>query len=448
MNVLLTPFAQEKINKHYTNKFTSPDGIFVFRRINEVKCGIIPKLICKFEPRGETVITDTKDLSPEEIKQYVSKYHNNFSCISYARQLRDENYKIVGKNVFMRKANYKDLDILGTKLFSPKKSDIPTPLKDDLVFMFISHKSLNKKRKRGELIEADDWCVVSDQFLHFWTALTSDWCESFDKLIPSRTSIQDREKILRKKLFSKNILLVNSYFKYKTTIEKAGGIIADEDLLKRYWHLRTEDLSRSFRHMDVYGAIICMTRYGEVPSGANVPNYSVNYKGESYIKRQWYFDDNFVSSVFQSAGLSQYPVDKLLQNFENQEGDINTINAIVTYLSTQISEIREPSQPIMEKKITVEDFPPIEESLQKESINSADSKESKSDIVDQPIVLQTSEENIISCASEDGSVDVTIKVGESKTENELPQLFTFNLQINIPATGNWSDVLSHNDDEW
>lgn len=330
--LLLSSTAKNLIRDYLKGKLLGDgDGCYIFRRFDRlIKASPVSSITRHFGPDVYETLESVEGVDSEIIKKSVEIKHKWFSGFAYGRQLRDEHANLVNKEIYLHSSNYSQLD---TSLhYTFKFSDARqltshiTPRRDDLIFIFISNKTLSDfaidkdqgpKKKRAKP-KADAWCIVSEQFLKAWTLIQYDWHDSFDKYIPIATPFQEREKILRDKLFIGNKLMTHSWLKHKLSLEAEGKVMSAEKSRETYWYLRTEYVSRKW--VDVWCALVLIARYGELPCPVNVPN---NSKGSNDTKidtqhhrNVWSLPTFFVTMVLHKCLPSNFFISEHLINYD------------------------------------------------------------------------------------------------------------------------------------
>lgn len=144
----------------------------------------------------------------------------------------------------------------------------------------------------GQLPTARFWCPVSEQFLRMWTAV----------MFNSHRSLSKRNGDLPEAemhwLMGGNRLTTNSHRKW-TLSHKHNDVEADEEeSKKRFFYIRTEEASRRWCH--VYAAIVLMARYGQLPSGSNLPT---NRGPNDLNMNTWDLPEGFVVKFLAKHGV-------------------------------------------------------------------------------------------------------------------------------------------------
>ena len=128
-----------------------------------------------------------------------------------------------------------------------------------------------------------------------------DWHETFDKMIACDTLKENREKVLRDKLFKGNKLMTNSWLKTYLSLESEGKVMTVEESREKYWFYRTENVS--IKWVDVYTSIVLIIRYNELPCYLNVPSHLNVETKEKFNRDNWSLPASFLSDLFKSAGI-------------------------------------------------------------------------------------------------------------------------------------------------
>lgn len=291
------------------------DGYCCFRRFGGLTSTVYPSSITKkmsFEDVEERMNLNTFSyVSDAELDRYVKIVYPYFYGETTSQCVRDEPNFLRGKRVSIHSSDYSQLTqdfVLGQRIEAVTPLSITQAGSGDLLYLYISKETLRNwslnGAKTGNIIKADKWCIISEQFLKMWTAIVYEWhTPTFDKLIPKKSS--DKEKDLREKLFSGNRLMTNGWLKTKLALEESGLEMSLERSKDVYWRQRTEELSTKF--VDVYAATVLMARYGEVPTHNNVPNNRgpATTSGSISEKRtKWSYPQSFPDILCSKAGVA------------------------------------------------------------------------------------------------------------------------------------------------
>ena len=293
----LTNTAKNALRDSLKSKFTSNQGVVLFRRIDTVIPEGDPK-VYKFFCNGEH--TQVTEWTNTDLQKDHVILHKSFWCVTYNQNIREEPKSTFRRKIRLPSDNHYDVNILRDDVFVKEPSQAPTPNKNDLAFIFISYNSIRKAGGNGNLI-ADKWGLVSEQFLRFSNLIKCDWCKAFDEVVPKTTPVEERETILRQKLISgKNRIATSTWMKWSQTITDYEGVIDEVDSVKRFFLIKTERNSSAFT--DVYLALVLMARYGEIPCPANViKNPTPDANGKICYKRSWNIPRHFMAEVFSNG---------------------------------------------------------------------------------------------------------------------------------------------------
>lgn len=294
---------------------TTMNGYCFFRRFNYFLSTDGKQIITKNIDYNTSIICNSFDgISPEDMDRYMEIKYRSFSGITYSDCVRPENSdELTNRKITIHSKNYSQVDFTLNYTFefsNDKRLCSPiTPVRGDLLFIFVSTENLNKVPSSLTHLSADKWCIVSDQFLHMYSAIMYDWDDTFQHMMPKKMQsapLEEREKILKSKLFTGNRLMTNSWLKYKLALEDNGQKLSKDESQKRYWHLRTEFSARKW--VDVYVAIVLIARYGELPCPNNIPDYvqGPDARIPVFHRKKWnlpvFFMTNFLRGVLDSNG--------------------------------------------------------------------------------------------------------------------------------------------------
>jgi hypothetical protein len=120
--------------------------------------------------------------------------------------------------------------------------------------------------------------------------------DALTSLVPKSTHREQREMKLKEKLFSGNRLMTNTWLKTKLAHEQNNEVFPREESIKAYWHLRCDNASRYY--VDVFAALVLISRYGELPCASNVPNT----KDGGFQRIMWNLPTDFVQNLFELSG--------------------------------------------------------------------------------------------------------------------------------------------------
>ena len=305
-----------------------PSGICIFRRFERLmtsstlKNDVQPIIVKHLDPyTKETLQFDEylKEISQKELEKNIEVVHKSYSGLSLPNMVREEPLETEGKRIYLRSAAKLNMipDGLHPMSFAlAKRCNAVTPLPNDLLFIFISNKTLDrisgkiikkpgenksKNKKEYNTVKATKFCICSEQFLRMWTLVMHDWHETFDKMIACDTLKEDREKVLRDKLFKGNRLMTNSWLKTYLSLESEGKDMTIDESREKYWFYRTE--ISSIKWVDVYTSIILIIRYNELPCYLNVPSHLNVETKEKFSRDSWSLPPAFLSNLLKSAGI-------------------------------------------------------------------------------------------------------------------------------------------------
>jgi hypothetical protein len=285
------------------------DGKCFFRRFSRLMSTTEPyKITENIDPDTSIILNNLNDITPTQMDRYVEiNYKSFFGCTS-GRYVRDDEPECVkNTEIFLHSNSYSQVDLTLNYTFDfsndKRLCSAITPFQDDLILIFMTNEKLEyiKSKKPSVRPPADKWCIVSEQCLHAYTAIFNDWHETFDNFVGPNVSNEERESVLKSKLFSGNRLMTNSWLKYKLATLSNDIPFTQNVSREKYWHLRTEYASR--RWVDVYTALILVARYGELPCPCNIPDYRKpsDVKIKEIHRLQWNLPPNFITMLIQRA---------------------------------------------------------------------------------------------------------------------------------------------------
>lgn len=239
------------------------------------------------------------DLMERQIETYYSKFYCFASEVPLRPGTPGEN-KAGRKRILLNSKNYGEPDFFNKMDFKmnrsppPKKGD-PSPPQ-----LAIPREPRTVKGQkctdiacilavpgRGGL-EAKTWFVCSPQLMRAWTAIMFKTHDTFSKIAPEEDDSTEGEiSALRKKMFSGNYTITNSYLGWLMSCHQNGLLSNSDEIRKRFWNLRSEYASRAYIH--VYSALVLMLRYHECPGPHNIPNKL----DEGPHMRTWYLPQIF-----------------------------------------------------------------------------------------------------------------------------------------------------------
>jgi len=248
-------------------------------------------------------MADYEKLSPDDRKKYVNIIYKDFCMKTSPRYIREENSKISGKVIYLKKYNYAELDVFENYTFDFGKSrgSPCTPMPDDLVFGYISKENyddwvLKSKTNQRYQLRADKWFVASDQFLRAWTVLVYENHDIIRKIVPNKYRDTDEfESMVRKNLFRSNRLMTNTLLKRK--LLNNTSILQDDEFKKIFVYMRTETASKKW--VDIWACLVMIVKYGEIPCYTNKMVHYNNDGTCSELQRQsWSIPSDFVRMFF------------------------------------------------------------------------------------------------------------------------------------------------------
>lgn len=256
----------------------------VFRRVGPVITKDTDLIsVNYFGPEGQKQLDPATykrdDYSSKEYEQNIEENYSKFFFFTTQARVRD-NDQHPGEQIFCASNYYSQLDFTdsGDLEFSKKRymrTITAPPRPGDLVCLIPTRSTKGRKN-----LQARFWFTCSEQFLRAWTLIMYFDHDSFEA--------HGEEPRMREMYFSGNRLTTNNYKKWEMACKQAKMDLDLEEANKRYFHLRTEHISRRFLH--VYAALVLMTRYKELPCKHNVP---VVHVGPTVEK--WNLPRDFVS---------------------------------------------------------------------------------------------------------------------------------------------------------
>lgn len=260
---MLTPVNIPADTRNAMNKVISSNiNGFLFRRVKSVKHG---NLLGATYHTGDGLSNSVRVVSLEEnaraqwtsaqIEHNLEFVHEEFEALTETRSLRG-NDPYNGRVITCKSADRAEMN---PRSFELKKNSnmcgTVAPRVGDLVCMFVDQPT----NSRGGLC-ASKWFICSEQFLRAWTLVT----------YPTHPSYKGKtEERLREWVLSGNRLATNSARKNALAYSQNGEFPDREEAEKRFFRLRVETCAKGWTH--VYCAMVLMARYGEIPSGGNIP---------------------------------------------------------------------------------------------------------------------------------------------------------------------------------
>ncbi len=236
-----------------------------------------------------------------ERDRYIQTVHHSFTAYTTPMTFdQDEPIQIKGKRIRLPSSSHGEFNIDEFKYMD--SPCVATPIKGDLVCICMSQASLMSipvhKSKTTPTVNMC-WFVCSEQFKRAWNMVMYHWDETFDRMIPKNTSPDQKENALRKKMFCGNRLMTNSCRKAILAREQSGDPMTKEEIENAFWFRREEKVS--LKWVDVYAAIVLMSRYGELPGPTNVPNNVGTTENPCPKRTKWDLPDEFVSNLIMKA---------------------------------------------------------------------------------------------------------------------------------------------------
>lgn len=316
MNILtISDGTKSSIRKYIQTKFSgNGKGVYFFRRFNCCISASQTTIINHIGPNASALLHDLSNITEKQIKKNIEIRSTNFFGIVNQKEIRKESTDTSGIKFSVHSKTYKHLDLTSnsddcfefTKSLQEDNKCFSEPQKGDLLYLFISNDTINvinsKKSNKNAKYKVDGWCVVSEQFLRFWTLVMYEEHESITKLISKSITGDKRDIAIKEKLFSGNKLMTNSLRKYMLMLEDADEKISVDEMREKFWYLRSENASKKW--IDLYTAMILIVKYGEIPCQHNIPNNKIP-AGHSTIKNYdrlyWDIPQNFVVSFIFNA---------------------------------------------------------------------------------------------------------------------------------------------------
>ena len=133
----------------------APNGICIFRGFERLTNSTLSSpvtMIKHLDPyTTETISSDIpiKDIPRKELEKNIEIIYKSFSGLSLPNTIRDEPIETEGKRIYLRSVDYAKLNMnpdgLSPMSFSlAKRCTATTPLPNDLLFIFISNKTLDR----------------------------------------------------------------------------------------------------------------------------------------------------------------------------------------------------------------------------------------------------------------------------------------------------------------
>ena len=252
---------------------------------------------------------DVPTFSDSDEEHFVERRYSQFYAFTTERSLRAHgkggaSSKWNGRQVHLRSGAYAPFSLVTMRFDTsdpsrrfcapcpraarPNPDNSKQTLPGDLIACLPVEPAHNSSR----LPTARFWCPVSEQFLRMWTAVMF---ESHPSLVKKAGDLAPAE---RHWLMGGNRLTTNSHRKWAQALADNDAAIDGEESARRFFYIRTEEASKRWCH--VYAAIVLMARYGEFPSGANLPT---NRGPNDLNVNQWDLPENFVVDFLARNGV-------------------------------------------------------------------------------------------------------------------------------------------------
>lgn len=238
-----------------------------------------------YKPTEEPVFTSKQE------EQNVERHASKFFCMTKDSSLRPGTFgerNVKSQKILLKSDNYGQLDIFNNMDFKFSTcSNTVLPVKGDIACIL-------PKKTKGQGPEARYWFICSPQFLRTWTLIHFKEHDVIKKLAPDEESV-------RRKVFSGNTTMTNSYLSWLVSCYHNNLFSEEEELRTRYWNLRTEYASRAYVH--VYSALVLMLRYAECPGQNNIPNKL----DKSPKLLEWNLPAGWLQNLFEKYELVLHP---------------------------------------------------------------------------------------------------------------------------------------------
>lgn len=301
-NSVIRKFLQDKLSGNHI----AGGGCFIFRRVGWVSypANVLP-IYTKFtlpneEPEVITNLPHGWETSrvDKEIDKSIQIDYESFFGVAEPRFIRGEPFCTQNKEVAFSSSTYRNFNITGLTFEFERVKPI-TPMEGDLLCIWLSSKTCERNygdRRNYERPMADAWFIASEQYLRAYTAIMFDMHDALTSVVPKSTPRDQRDLKLKEKLFSGNRLMTNTWLKTKLAYEQNNEVFPREESIKAYWHLRCDNASRYY--VDVFAALVLISRYGELPCASNVPNT----KDGGFQRVMWNLPTDFVEKLFELSG--------------------------------------------------------------------------------------------------------------------------------------------------
>lgn len=295
-NTVIRKFLQAKLSGAHI----SGGGCFIFRRVGWVSYPTnVQPIYTKFTlPNEEPKTVSISGMAHKEVDKSVQIDFESFFGVAESRFIRGEPFCTQNKEISFSSSTYRNFDITGLTFGFERVKPI-TPIEGDLLCIWLSSETCQRNygdRRNYERPTADAWFIASEQYLRAYTAIMFDMHDALTSLVPKSTPREQRESKLKEKLFSGNRLMTNTWLKTKLAHEQNNEVFPREDSINAYWHLRCDNASRYY--VDVFAALVLISRYGELPCATNVPNT----KDGGFQRVMWNLPTDFVQNLFELSG--------------------------------------------------------------------------------------------------------------------------------------------------
>lgn len=295
-NSVIRKFLQNKLSGNHI----AGGGCFIFRRVGWVSylINVLP-MYTKFTlPNEEPETVSISGMTHKEVDKSIQIDCESFFGVAEPRFIRGEPFCTQNKEIAFSSSTYRNFDITGLTFGFERVKPI-TPIEGDLLCIWLSSETCQRNygdRRNYERPTADAWFITSEQYLRAYTAIMFDMHDALTSLVPKSTPRDQRDLKLKEKLFSGNRLMTNTWLKTKLAHEQNNEVFPREESIKAYWHLRCDNASRYY--VDVFAALVLISRYGELPCASNVPNT----KDGGFQRVMWNLPTDFVEKLFELSG--------------------------------------------------------------------------------------------------------------------------------------------------
>lgn len=293
--------------KQLRDSFRFKMGNLIFRRVQKVfaKYYDMIDVVChapvintpKFEPIQMPLNKYKRSDHNNKIRdRFIEEKYRHFYGFTSNNGLR-KNDPYHGHQIYFNSEKYCQLD-METFKFSEnenfQRNDLlPQPFRNkhmpgDLLCMEVIPSNI---KGRGPI--ANRWFICSEQFFRAWTYIMYDKHSSF--------IYNGKEPRMREKIMAGNTLNTNSYLKWVLAHKQNNMTVDEEEKIKRYTRMRTEQVSRRYIH--VYSLLVLMTRYGELPTSENVPvnRFQFHYATKHLpTMRRWDLPSKYIQRILRT----------------------------------------------------------------------------------------------------------------------------------------------------